>query len=147
MDARARGAFVGLTLKHTSAHLARAIMEGVALGLRQIIEVMDALDAPLQSAVVSGGGLANPIWRQILADVTGRTLYLAQGSEKAALGAALMGAIAVKWYGSYKEACSALPAPTLVTEPIALNVQLYKRHYEQFISLYPLLKANFHASA
>ncbi|HYY26752.1 MAG TPA: xylulokinase, partial [Chthoniobacterales bacterium] len=75
MDPRARGGFVGLTLGHRPAHLARALLEGVAFALRQIIETMEECGASLPKLVASGNGLGSPVWRQMLADILQRPLF------------------------------------------------------------------------
>lgn len=144
MDPLARGSFVGLTLRHERGHLARAIMEGVAFALRQIVEVMVTLNAPLAQILASGNGLASPIWRQIVADVLNRPLYLSVGGERAGIGAALIAGIGTGIYGSYGETRQVVAAPVTPTEPEAHHVTFYNEQYQRFIQLYPLLKPTLH---
>ncbi len=144
MDAGARGAFIGLTLGHGRGHLARAVMEGVAFGLRQIVDLMLSLGAPLHEAVASGNGLASPIWRQIVADVLGRPLRLASGTEKAGVGAALLGGMAAGVYSNYGELRSVVQSESTLTEPDSVRSAFYAERYETFLELYPLLKPTFH---
>jgi xylulokinase len=80
MDPKARGGFIGLTLRHQGPHLVRALLEGVAFSLRQIVETMGETGASVDDWIVSGNGLASPLWRQILADVLGRPLR--RGSDE-----------------------------------------------------------------
>ncbi len=98
MDPRAKGAFIGLTLRHGPGHMVRALLEGVAFALRQIVDVMVGCGAPLERLVASGNGLASPLWRQIVADVLNRPLLQGRdkhGAERAGVGAGLIAAIGV----------------------------------------------------
>ncbi len=143
-DPFARGTFIGLTLQHERGHLARAIMEGVAFALRQIVEIMQALNAPLDHLVASGNGLISPVWRQIVADVLKRPLYLAPGGERAGIGAALIAGIGTGIYADYAEARRVIgTSPNAVTEPDARRARFYDDHYMRFLQVYPLLSGLF----
>jgi xylulokinase len=90
-DPLARGAFVGLTVRHTQAHMTRAVLEGVAFGLRDSMElVRKAGLGEVRQVRVSGGGARSPLWRQILADVLETELVTVNTTEGAAYGAALL---------------------------------------------------------
>src|SRR5258708_27879111 len=105
MDPKARGAFVGLTLRHGLGHMARAIMEGVAFALRQIVETVVGLNAPVTQFYALGGGLMNgPIWRQIVTDVLGYPLRLSLAQGRTAAGAAILGGIAAGLYTTFTDA-------------------------------------------
>ncbi len=91
-DPLARGAFVGLSVGHDRRHMTRAVLEGVAFGLRDGLDQMIAAGMPAPAQVrASGGGTASPLWRQILADVLGAELATVSTTEGAAYGAALLG--------------------------------------------------------
>jgi xylulokinase len=141
MDPLARGAFVGLTLRHGRGHLVRAIMEGVCFALRQVLDVMDTLHAAPQQLLASGNGLVSPVWRQIAADTFARPLSLTSGGERAGIGAALVAGIGAGVYGSYAEAIGNTPAPSITTEPDPVNVSIYAERYALYAQMYPLLKA------
>ena len=94
MDPHARGCFIGLSLRHTRAHMARAIMEGVACSLADSLELFRQLQVPVGDVHCSGGGSRSPLWRQILADVFDRPVRWHPGEEHSALGAAMVGALA-----------------------------------------------------
>ncbi len=98
-DPLARGAFVGLTVTHDRRHLARAVLEGVAFGLRDGLEQMTAtgLAAPDQIRA-SGGGIASATWRQILADVLQAEIATVATAEGAAFGAAMLAAVGAEWF-------------------------------------------------
>ncbi len=94
-DPNARGAFVGLTLRHGKAHMVRAVLEGVSFGLRDSLEMIKALGVPIEQVRASGGGARSPLWRQIQADVFGTELVLINVTEGAAFGAALLAGVGV----------------------------------------------------
>jgi xylulokinase len=94
-DARARGVIAGLSLRHTRAHLYRAVYEGVAFGVRQIFELFDTKSAPVRRVVAVGGGTQSNLWTQIVSDVTGRAQVLPTHTIGASYGDALMAAIGV----------------------------------------------------
>lgn len=111
-DPKARGAWVGLTSRHTRGHLVRSVLEGVALTLAQICELMDggAMRGPAKKAPVRvvGGGAKSPLWLQIVANATGRDLVVPRSEEGPALGAAILGGVAAGVWGGVREACGAL---------------------------------------
>lgn len=92
-DPRARGVMVGLTLRHGRGHLFRAIYEGIAFGIRQILELFGAVDDEPARIVAIGGGTKSELWTQIVSDVTGRTQSRPQQTIGACYGGALLAAI------------------------------------------------------
>src|ERR1700726_716957 len=140
MDARARGGFVGLALRHGPEHMARALLEGVAFALRQIIETMEECGASLPKLVASGNGLGSPLWRQMLADVIGRPLFQGQdayAAERAGVGAAIIGGIGAGIFKGYEEARSLAPVFDVITAPAPDRVDQYEAAYHRFLDLYP----------
>jgi xylulokinase len=143
MDPKAKGGFIGLTLGHGAGHFVRALLEGVAFSLRQIIEVIEQCGAGGTEFVASGTGLASPLWRQILADVLARPLAQgvdAQVGERAGMGAAMVAGIGSGHYSSYDEVTVLAPKFTLITEPNRDLTGLYDQAYVEFTSLYPRLR-------
>jgi xylulokinase len=144
MDSKAKGTFTGLTLRHGPGHLVRALLEGVAFALRQIIECMEASGASLPGLVASGNGLGSPLWRGILADVLGRPLYQGKdrnSAERAGVGAALLAGIGAEIYKGYEDTRRLAPVFDAVTEPA--GEQRYEESYGRFLDLYPRLKSWF----
>jgi xylulokinase len=135
LDANATGAFARLRLHHGLGHMVRAVMEGVAFNFRQIQEIMEEMNAPLERLVVSGGGFNSTVWSQIIADTLGLPLYLTPDGERAGVGAALL---AGKGTGIIQR----FEAPTLIllTEPITEHTEHYTASYKEYVQLYPLLK-------
>ena len=118
MDPRAKGSFVGLTLRHGPGHMVRALLEGVAFALRQIIDAMVGCGAELSRLVASGNGLASPLWRQMLADVLTRPLYQGKdkhATERAGVGAALIAGIGIGAIDGYAGARQFAPKFDVLT--------------------------------
>jgi xylulokinase len=132
-DPNARGAFIGLTLRHDKRHMARAVLEGVSRDL----------GIPIQQARAVGGGARSSMWCQIMADVFGIELVTINVTDSTAYGAALLAGVGVGVYGSVSEACSATIHLVERTQPIAENQALYNDHYPIYRSLYPALKPAF----
>jgi len=146
-DPLARGAFVGLTLAHDRRHLLRAVLEGVAFGLRDGLDLMIDAGMPAPSQVrASGGGIASPLWRQILADVLGAEIATTATTEGAAYGAALLATPAAGWFATLEAATSTLVRTTPVAAP-GPNATAYRSAHAAFGALYPALAPFFHRGA
>ena len=108
----------GSTLAHDRRHLTRAVLEGVAFGLRDGLDLMVAAGMPVPAQVrASGGGTASPLWRQILADVLGAEIATVSTTEGAAYGAALLAAVGAGWFPTVEAATDALVTSTTVAAP------------------------------
>jgi xylulokinase len=143
-DPLARGAFVGLTVRHTLPHMTRALLEGVAFGLRDSFELMKGVGlGEIRQVRVSGGGARSPIWRQILADVLGQELVTVNTTEGAAFGAALLAGVGAGVWPDVDTACTTAIQVTGSTTPQAATAHQYEPVYQAYRSLYPALKANF----
>ena len=145
-DPRARGAFVGLALRHDRRHMARAVLEGVAFGLRDGLDLMLEAGVPRSHQIrASGGGLASPVWRQILADVLDAELVATSTTEGAAYGAAILAAVAAAWFGDVPAATAALVRTTEATTPGPARAS-YAEAHTAYRELYPALAPSFHRS-
>jgi len=146
-DPLARGAFIGLTLGHDRRHLLRAVLEGVAFGLRDGLDLMIAAGMPAPSQVrASGGGIASALWRQILADVLGTELATVNTTEGAAYGAALLATEAAGWFPNVESAVASIVAATPVASPGPEAVR-YGEAHAAYRELYPTLRPFFHRDA
>jgi xylulokinase len=145
MDAKARGAFVGLTFRHDSAHLARAIMEGVSFALYQTLSLSQALAGQAERVIIAGGGAESAVWAQIQADVYGVPLQKTLLSEQTSLGAALLAGVATGIYASLQEACAQTARYGALIEPNAQRHAQYTPLFQEFLGLYPTLRPSFHA--
>jgi xylulokinase len=144
-DPLARGAFVGLTLRHGLDHMTRSVMEGVAFGLRDSAELIKSA-AELGEVRVSGGGASSDVWLQIIADVMDLPVRVADTFQAAAHGAALLAATGA---GAFDNVAEATDHAVEVGEPIQPTVDAtsYEGAYQMYRDLYPALKETFHRSA
>ncbi len=146
-DPLARGAFVGLTARHTRAHMTRAVMEGVAFGLKDSFTLIDNVGLPDSYEVrISGGGAKSPLWQQIIADIFNAPLVNVNTPEAGAFGAALLAATGT---GSFEDVPSACEATIKTEERVEIgdNVAAYAEAYKKYQDLYPSLKEVFHKLA
>ncbi|MCH8130674.1 MAG: xylulokinase [Acidobacteria bacterium] len=140
-DPMARGAFVGLTLRHGLGHLARAVMEGVAFGLRDSVELM-AKEIELGEVRVSGGGATSEVWLRIVTDTLGRPVRVVSTAESAAHGAAMLAATGDDAFESVAEASRAAVTVGDEIEPTA-DASVYEEAYAVYRDLYPALRESF----
>lgn len=147
-DPLARGAFVGETVRHTLAHHTRAVLEGVAFGLRDSFELLRSAGlAEISQVRVIGGGAKSPLWRQILADVFNAELATVNTTEGAAYGAALLAGVGAGAWPTVDAACDAGVAVTGSTSPQADVAAEYEKYYAVYRQLYPALKSISHQLA
>jgi len=142
-DPNARGAFVGLTIRHTRAHMTRAVLEGVAFSLRDCLELMKNLKLDIREVRVSGGGARSTVWRQIMADVFNVELVTVTSTEGAPFGAALLAAVGAGHFKTVYEACDAMVKRVAVMPPQRKSVPVYEQLYQSYRELYPSLKGVF----
>jgi xylulokinase len=145
-DPLARGAFVGLTVRHDLRHMTRAVMEGVAFGLRDGLELMVGAGVALPTQIrASGGGIRSPLWRQILADVLDADIAVVGTEEGAAYGAALLAGVGAGWFASVDEAVGSIIQVDPVASP-SVDRESYDKSHARFAGLYPALAPTFHES-
>jgi len=130
-DAQAKGVLFGLSIAHGRAEMARAVLEGCAMHLRSILEALGASE-PL---VVVGGGAKSALWRQIIADATGRALIVPQVLEAASLGAAILAGVGVGLYPSAREAAARLVRDVGEQRPDPERMRLYEEIYRVYSEL------------
>ena len=144
-DPYARGAFVGLTLRHGLPHLVRAVMEGVAFGMRDNLELLRAQGIAPTEAVIQGGAANSTVWRQLVTDIMGIPLYTINTTEGAAFGAAILAAVGAGAYPDVPSACAAMVRKVDETTPDPARVEQYQSLYNTFREVYPALKDTFTA--
>jgi sugar (pentulose or hexulose) kinase len=143
-DAQAKGAFIGLSLAHSRAHLYRAVLEGVSFALQHNIEAGRQSGQPLDDRLIVVGGAAHSdLWMQIAADITGYPVFTIEDEVEAALGAAMLAALGA---GLIDAAMAESGWVTLVErarpEPAAQAV--YRERFDIYKSLYPVLRDAMH---
>jgi xylulokinase len=139
-DPLARGAFIGLTTRHTMAHCVRAVMEGVAFGLRDNFDLLRAQGIQPESSAVSGGAANSPVWRQILADTLNVPLYTVNTTEGAAFGAAILAAVGIGAFPDVPTACAKLVHKVDRIDPQPEGVGIYDHQHVLFDEIYPTLR-------
>ena len=139
-DPDARGAFVGLELRHDRGALVRAVLEGVAFGLRDSLELLLALGVEAERGRASGGGARGRLWLKIVASVLGVPLELTAVEEGSAFGAALLGGVAGGVFADVHEAVARCVRVRDVVEPDPVWMATYAELYPSYQSLYPTLK-------
>lgn len=143
-DPLARGAFIGLTLRHSRAHMTRAVLEGVSFGLKDSFTlIQNAGLGSITQVRASGGGTKGALWRQILASVLEAELVTVNTTEGAAYGAALLAGVGAGVWADVPSACKACIQITGVTRPEPTQAAAYRQAYPLFQSLYPALKTTF----
>jgi xylulokinase len=140
VDPNARGAFTGLSLRHDRGALVRAVLEGVAFGLRDSLELLRAIGVEPRSARVSGGGARSDLWLRIVASVLELPLARTAAEEGAAFGAALLGGVSAGVYADVHEAVAATVRVRATIDPEPDWIGPYAHGYSRFRSLYPALR-------
>jgi xylulokinase len=139
-DPDARGAFTGLSLRHDRGALVRAVLEGVAYGLRDSLELLRELGVEATAGRVSGGGARGELWVKIVASVLGLPLERTQADEGAAFGAALLGGVAAGVFADAGEAVAACVRVGDRVEPDPAWQDAYAGGYARYRELYPTLR-------
>jgi xylulokinase len=147
-DPLARGAWVGLTVRHHRGHLTRAVLEGVAFGLKDSFTLIKGAGlGTIDQVRVSGGGAKSQLWRQILADVLNIELVTVNTTEGAAYGAALLAGVGIGAWPDIATACEETVKVEGQTTPNSKNQEVYKKMYDLYRNLYPVLKPTFESLA
>ncbi|TMC86082.1 MAG: xylulokinase [Chloroflexi bacterium] len=147
LDPRARGAFVGLNLRHTQAHLTRAVMEGVVYSLKDSLDLMEEIGVPVTEIRATGGGSHSLLWRQMQADVFGRPVHRVDNEEGPAFGAALLAGVAGGAYADVPEACSVIRLHRGVEAPDAERHRVYQGYHAAYVEAYKTLAPLMHTLA
>ena len=135
-----RGAFVGLQLRHDRGALVRAVLEGVAFGLRDSLDAVRGLGVDVSVGRASGGGARSALWLRIVASVLDLPLELTESEEGSAFGAALLGGVAGGVFADAHDAVSRCVRPRSVVEPEPAWRDLYAERLPEFRALYPALR-------
>jgi len=142
-DPDARGVFFGLTSSHKKGHMVRAILEGVAFGLRDSLELIQDKGIEPEEIRITGGGARSDIWSRIQADVFGHELKKVSVDEGPAFGAALLAGVGSGIYEDVDQAVTETVDVTTAAEPDEGNARFYDKLYEVYGSLYSSLKSDF----
>jgi len=136
-NGRARGAFTGLTLAHDRGHFVRAILEGSAFALRDVLEAMAGAGAAPTEIVMVGGGARSPLWRQIKSDVTGMPVRVPETVETTATGAAMLAGVgAGVWPDLAAAAAACVRYAPVRHEPDPARLDAYAAAYTRYRDTY-----------
>ncbi|RME49637.1 MAG: xylulose kinase [Chloroflexi bacterium] len=144
VDPEARGVIRGLSLKHTTGHLFRAILEGIAYGTEHILRTFRANDYQVEEMVAAGGPTKSALWMQIHADVSNVPITLPQVTDAPALGSAILGAVAAGLFPDIPAAARQMVHVRSRIEPNPENHEAYRFYVGQYISTYPPLQPLIH---
>ena len=139
-DPQARGAFIGMSMDTTRADMLQAVLEGVAFGLRDSLEVARSSGLTIDKTKICGGGAKSPLWRKMIANIMNLTVETIESEEGPALGGALLAAVGCGVFRDTKEAAAAVVKVTGQEVPDPDLVNLYEERYQTFRKLYPALK-------
>lgn len=147
VDPEARGIIRGLSLKHTTGHLFRAIIEGIAYGTEHILRTFRQNGFVVEEMVAAGGPTKSPFWMQIHADVSNVPITLPAVTDAPALGSAILGAVAAGLFPDVQTAAKQMVSVRNRIEPDPERHEVYKFYVEQYIATYPPLQALMHETA
>ena len=142
-DTDARGCFVGLTMDNSRADMTQAVLEGVAFGIRDCLEVARSLGIDVKKSRICGGGAKSPLWREIIANVCDIELELIGSEEGPGYGGAVLAAVGCGEYASVQEAAEKLVKVTGTVEPDPAIAARYEVQYRKFRHIYPSVKTLF----
>ena len=142
-DTNARGSFVGMRLDTTRKDMVQAVLEGVAFGLRDSLEVIKAWGLKVETSGLCGGGSRSALWQKIIANVLGIPLTLPRTEEGPAYGGAMLAMVGTGLFADVPSCCEALLSLRGRVEPDPEITARYEKQYRKFRKLYPALKNFF----
>lgn len=141
LDPDARGVFFGLSSIHEKAHLIRAILEGVAFSLNDCLSILRDLDVDAEDMMLTGGGAASPLWREIIADVFNCRMKTCVSNQGPSLGAAILAGVGSGVFADLEEGCSKVVEVKNSTEPE--HPEVYAPYYQAYKDLYLALASEY----
>ena len=142
-DPEARAAFIGMSMDTTREEMTQAVLEGVAFGLRDSLEVARSIGVDPKRTKICGGGAKSPLWRKIIANVMNMKVDIIESEEGPGYGAAILAAVGCGVYPSVEEAAKKLVKVVATEEPDPELVAKYEERYRKFRKFYPALKGLF----
>ncbi|MDR0361661.1 MAG: hypothetical protein LBJ46_03095 [Planctomycetota bacterium] len=139
-NGKAKGVFYGITLRHARGHFIRAVMESVGFIVLRNIDALEDMGVKVGEIRALGGGAKSPIWNQIKADITGRTVVVTESDEAACLGAAVVAGVGAGVFDSLKNACDRMVKVKSRYEPDPANRDVYGETYRKYIDLYEAVR-------
>jgi xylulokinase len=140
VDLNARGSLLGLSLSHTRGHVIRALLEGISLEIRWMLDALIEIGTRIADIRLVGGGANNPIWNQIHADILGHPVTTLHVSDAAMVGAAVCAAMGVGLYEDWSSVTDCFVQVKDTIEPQAANREVYERSYQNYRDAFLLLR-------
>ena len=144
-DPDAKGAWVGLTVRHGRSHMIRSVLEGATYAMRDSLELIREMGVDIEQIRLSGGGARNALWQQIQADIYGHDVHTLNSTEGPAFGVALLAQVGTGGFSTVPEACDATIRLAEQTRVDPKVKELYGRGYAIYRQLYQDLKGSFAA--
>ncbi|MFP4697341.1 MAG: xylulokinase [Eubacteriales bacterium] len=145
-DPNARGTFIGMDMKTTRGAMTRAVLEGVAFGLKDMLEILKDMNVPIHQIRVIGGGAKSDLWKQIIADIFGQEIQEINTNQGGALGAAILAGMGAGAYNDIEEACATFIKAVGSVKPNKENVKKYEKIYRLYVEGYKSLNNWFDLS-
>jgi xylulokinase len=142
-DPDARGTFIGMDMSTGRREMTKAVLEGVAFGLKDSLDIINDMGLPIEEIRLIGGGAKSLSWRQILADVFGQTIVGINTNQGGALGAAILAAVGDGAYSDVDAATAAIIKVVDSVKPDMNRHDLYQKKHQNYIALYQHLKPYF----
>lgn len=139
----ARAMFIGMSMDTTREEMIQAVLEGVAFGLRDSLEVAKSFGIQVERTKICGGGAKSPLWRKIIANIMNLKVDIIESEEGPALGAAMLAAVGCGEYPDVETAAEKIVSVAETVEPEAALVEKYEEKYQKFRKIYPAVKALF----
>ncbi|PKM72400.1 MAG: xylulokinase [Firmicutes bacterium HGW-Firmicutes-16] len=142
-DSEARGTFIGLSMDTTREDMTLSVLEGVAFGIRDSLEVARSLGIDIKRSKICGGGAKSPLWKEIIANVLNLELDSVETEEGPGYGGAILASVACAEFGSVREAAEKLVKVSSTVKPDEEIAARYEERYRVFRQIYPVLKPLF----
>lgn len=142
-DPSARAAFIGMSMDTTREEMTQAVLEGVAFGLRDSLEVARNLGIQIERTKICGGGAKSLLWKKIIANVMNLKVDVPENEEGPSMGGAMLAAVGCGEYPDVETICNKLVRVVDTVEPEPELVAKYEEKYRKFRKLYPAMKELF----
>lgn len=139
----AKGAFTGVSLEHDRFDFARAIMEGVAFGVRRGLEDFKANGCEIHKIIIMGGASKSDVWCQLIASITSTPILKLSESEVCAMGAAMIAGCSLGIFADYKSAADTMVQVQHLFEPLSAEVDFYNQKYQNYIRFWEHIQAYY----
>lgn len=140
---KARAMFIGMSMDTTREEMTQAVLEGVAFGLRDSLEVARSLNIPIERTKICGGGAKSPLWKKIIANVMNLKVDMIESEEGPGYGGAILAAVGCGEYASVEDAAAKLVKVIDTVEPDEELAAKYEERYQKFRQIYPTVKELF----